>query len=457
MDTSDDLKKFIELFEKEKKLNESETIQIIKNANLSIIKYLYYVNFDLKQIFNAKHLKCNYSTRYCGIIDILAENDKFEELIWLVDKGFDINGTNGIPLRYTCAENNIEGVKMLIAKGANIHIDDEHPFYNACWNGHIELAKWIYSLGGVDIHVNNDTCFLGACYYNKLEMAKWLVSIGANITTNNYEAFRHACFKEHYDIMQWLIDIGIDMNKIDNTISITPISHACHFNKLQLIKWLYNRGANLHDDNDYPLLVSCEIGHFEVVKWLYEKGIDLHIQNEHPFKTACINGHLHIAKWIYEKNNIHYFTLKQVFPIVCANGHLQIAKWFYEINKYTYVPNAFYEACKNNHIHIAQWLNKIRTNELDINPYDEMFKQKCNMDDYEMAKIIFIGRNFILDRKSQQYILIKNMIQIDKANYEGFKMTMYPKIKFMKLFDYNVFEILIPEFLFNYNNVFESL
>ena len=31
-------------------------------------------------------------------------------------------------------------------------INNDYVFRCSCYNGHIEIAKWLYSLGGVNIH-----------------------------------------------------------------------------------------------------------------------------------------------------------------------------------------------------------------------------------------------------------------------------------------------------------------
>jgi hypothetical protein len=36
---------------------------------------------------------------------------------------------------------------------------NENKFINSCKFGHLEIAKWLYSLGGINIHVFSEEAF----------------------------------------------------------------------------------------------------------------------------------------------------------------------------------------------------------------------------------------------------------------------------------------------------------
>ena len=52
-----------------------------------------------------------------------------------------------------------------------------------CENGHMDVAKRIFSLGGVNIHADDEYAFYWSRINGHMEIAKWLVSLGANIPT----------------------------------------------------------------------------------------------------------------------------------------------------------------------------------------------------------------------------------------------------------------------------------
>jgi len=120
---------------------------------------------------------------------------------------------------------------------------NEYKFINACQKGHLEVAQWLYSLGGVNIHIDDEYAFSWTCRMGHLEMAQWLYTLG---------------------------------------------------------------GVNIHIYNECPFRWACEKGHLEVAQWLYSLGgLNIHIDNEYAFRWACGNGHLETAQWLWSLGGFH--------------------------------------------------------------------------------------------------------------------------------------------------------
>lgn len=55
----------------------------------------------------------------------------------------------------------------------NMHYNQDILFLCSCLSGQLEIAQWLYQLGGVDIHTGNN----GAFRAKKKEIVNWLYHI----------------------------------------------------------------------------------------------------------------------------------------------------------------------------------------------------------------------------------------------------------------------------------------
>jgi RNAse (barnase) inhibitor barstar len=181
----------------------------------------------------------------------------------------------------------------------NLHINDEFAFRQSCYNGHIEVAKWLWDISSkeinspINIHAKNEDAFLRSCYNGHIELAKWLWDISSkeinspiNIYAKNEDAFLWSCYNGHIELAKWLWDISKEINS----------------------------------------------------------SIDIHAQDEYAFRMGCYNGYIEVAKWLatlcedykieVENNKIKSYKVVSIYnEIFETSGMNDLKKFFAKIKE----------------------------------------------------------------------------------------------------------------------------
>lgn len=81
------------------------------------------------------------------------------------------------------------------------------------------------------------------------------------------------CDRNKLEIVQGLVRLGADVNEGDST-GCTPIYAAACEGNLDLVRLLYECGADLHRSNAIlqwsPFMAACYHGHLDVVRFLHD-------------------------------------------------------------------------------------------------------------------------------------------------------------------------------------------
>ena len=94
-------------------------------------------------------------------------------------------------------------------------MDNDYAFYWSCTFGHLEVAKWLYSLDYINIHLFHASV---GCFRH-LIVVKWLYSLDINIHSNKEYAFCWYCKNGNLEVAQWLYSLGnINIHVNDDNI-----------------------------------------------------------------------------------------------------------------------------------------------------------------------------------------------------------------------------------------------
>lgn len=195
---------------------------------------------------------------YTNIADYVLETEKEPEQ-WLIDDGLNACARSG----------QTELAKKFIAKGADIHNQDNQPLRVAADRGQTETVKY-------------------------------LIGLGADVKAGDSEALIQSARNGHTAIVDLLLKHGADIHaKEDDALGWASV--AGHANTVEI---LLNHGADINAQGREAVLLAARNGHNDVIDIFIKKGIDIFDQDECPVNEAIYNEKLSVAQNIIINHKI---------------------------------------------------------------------------------------------------------------------------------------------------------
>lgn len=263
----------------------------------------------------------------------------------------------------SCERGHMEIAKWLfsIDKNIDIHFFGDYCFQVCCYNGYLECAKWLHSLENMDLFNNQFNIFEECCKYGNIDIAKWLYSINNNLfITSKKKVFITACSNGHTKLAKWLYSLDYDITEDTKNSAFMKSCKNEHYNT---IHWLLSLNINI-DCLNKAFITSCMIeGNIEIVELLYPL-----IENKEIIKISLINTcrsqtYFDIFKWLYSVNDINMNVIEEIFVECSKYGTDGTAKWIYSLNTNindNIIVKAFNTSCNNSLPEMAQWLYSLR-------------------------------------------------------------------------------------------------
>ena len=173
-------------------------------------------------------------------------------------------------------------------------------FLGSCAFGELELAQWIYEQSIIEqkeyLCTNTfDKVIQDACHDGHIELARWLHSIGADVHVGYEYSLRMACSNGHVEIVKWLCELGADIRVLDDD----PFIKACGCNKfLRRVNLSVQKSQDWYFENYLYLTTMWETNGLAIAKYLYELGADIHAQSNKAYIEAVINDNKLIVDWL---------------------------------------------------------------------------------------------------------------------------------------------------------------
>lgn len=253
-----------------------------------------------------------------------ALRKQLETVKLLIAKGADVNFKStcrqgATPLHFAASGGDLEVIKLLVAKGAKVdgrEIDGETPLCYAAFNGYNDVVAFLLEKGATlnvkGLSERGSTPLGYAVSQGKMETAKFLVSKGADLLEKSADGrtlLHRAAFRGNKELFQLLVEKGVDVNaKTD--FGWAPIHLACMHGNLDGALILAKKGAKLNvkdREGRTPLYLSADRGHGKLVSVLLKAGADTSLKEKNygrtPLHTAAIKGYGKITKLLLSKDS----------------------------------------------------------------------------------------------------------------------------------------------------------
>ena len=248
-------------------------------------------------------------------------------------------------LQVAIKNNNIVAAKILITKGANpnIRANDEYettPLMECTNNNQLEIAKLLLETNNTDINIVDnfgDPAINWSVYWNLKKMTQLFLKYNANTNLKSLHSPNtiSVALKEwNYEIVEILINNGIYLTEID---SGRLIVEATKVGNLPQVKELIEQNpllTNQTDESGTPIIsIAAKNGELEIVRYLYEKGANINQLNpvgQSPLSLAARFGNEDVVEYLLfaDANINHTDTIFKLTPLIAASigGNINIGE-----------------------------------------------------------------------------------------------------------------------------------
>jgi len=150
---------------------------------------------------------------------------------------------------------------------------------------------------------NYHSRFVLACKQGDLESVKKYVESGGYIDESDNEAVKTGVKYNRINILEYFIQQGVRPKLI--------LEYAIADDNLNCVKFLIENGHyEIHAKNEYALTLACAYGRIEIVRYLVSRDADIHNSDDQPLQTAIYNGHIQIIDYLIR----HGANIEKVYP-----------------------------------------------------------------------------------------------------------------------------------------------
>lgn len=175
--------------------------------------------------------------------------------------------------------------------------------------------------------------FSQACFSNDDKLIKYLLTspdllkkIDLSINDNWFDSI---CRNGNINIVNFILT-SFKTIEITQEMMNSGFIRACGKNRLELVKYLFTSDnviikPDIHDRNDYALIVSCIINAIDIMKYLLtspdlKEHCNIHAKKDEVFKTICRQKNHILLEYVIFERRIEITDEIQEFLNLISNG-----------------------------------------------------------------------------------------------------------------------------------------